>query len=87
MANYKRDHASPKDIAVRRSMLIDDRIDRELFRERFTTYRNTLARLRSAPMAPLEIETLGFIARAAGPVQEAAMIEALASLRAEGVRL
>ncbi len=61
--------------------------DAHLFLRKFDDYRGVARRLALLPTAPLEIETLGFIARLDGSVQEAALIEALASLRAEGVRL
>lgn len=61
--------------------------DPQLFLDEYNKYRGVARRLTLLPTAPLEIETLGFIARLDGPVQEAAMIEALAGLRAEGVRL
>lgn len=73
---------SPADIASLRPTE-----DPELFLRKFNDYRGVAKRLALLPTAPLEVETLGFIARLDGPVQEAALIEALAGLRAEGVRL
>lgn len=61
--------------------------DPELFQRKFRDYWGVAKRLALLSTAPLEVETLAFIARLDGPVQEAALIEALASLRAEGVRL
>lgn len=87
MTNYRRDQKTPMDIAAVRSMQIDDLADRVLYRERFLAYRGTARRLWASPTGPLEVEVLGFIARRSGPVHEAALIEALASLRAEGVPL
>lgn len=87
MANYSRRNATAAELAAVRADKMDSHADRALFMDKFIAYRDVAALLWLLPTAPLEIETLGTVARAAGPVQEAAMIEALASLRAEGVRL
>lgn len=74
-------------IADHRSLLLDSISERNLFRDWFARYRELASRLWATPTGPLEIEALGHVAREQGSVQEAAFIEALASLRAEGVRL
>lgn len=78
---------TPSAIAAKRSLMIDDQADRFLFMDAFARYRGLAVKLWAAPTGPLEINALGRVARVLGPVQEAAMIEALASLRAEGIRL
>lgn len=78
---------TPDRIAGRRSTLLDTADERELFRDQFAQYRDRVSSLWAASAGPLEIETLGRIARDHGSIHEAAFIEALAGLRAEGARL
>lgn len=75
---------SPANIAGQRSMLLDTREERDLFRRTFARVR-TIA----PPLAafPLDLEMIYIEFTRHSSVMEAAMIEALASLRAEGVRL
>lgn len=75
---------APADIAGRRSMLLDSFAERNLFRATFARVR-TIA----PPMAhlPLDLEMVCTEFTRHSSVMEAAMIEALASLRAEGVRI
>lgn len=87
MANYSRRNATAAELAAVRADKMDSAADAMLFMKTFNDYRGVAARLWLLPTSPLEIDTIGRVARDAGPVQEAAMIEALASLRAEGVRL
>jgi hypothetical protein len=84
MTNYPRDHKSPTDIAVSRSLMLDTEPERILFMDTFTRIRRLAVGLINSPM---DAELLYFAASTRGSVMEAAMIEALASLRAEGIRL
>lgn len=77
----------PADIAGRRSLMLDSFAERALFRDWFDRYRDAAVRLWSTPDGPFELESLAHAARGQSSVHEAALIEALASLRAEGARL
>lgn len=83
MANYRRDQKSAKDIAVSRSLLLDSHADRALYLRTFGRVRKVAPALAATP---LDLETACDMTLNSS-VMEAAMIEALASLRAEGIRL
>lgn len=83
MANYSRDHKSARGIAVDRSRSIDSHVDQLLYMRTFDRVRGVAPALAATP---LDLETVCDMTRHSS-VMEAAMIEALASLRAEGVRL
>ena len=80
MMNYKREQASPKDIVVSRSLLLDSYADRALYLRTFDRVRKVAPSLAATPM---DLETVCDMTLNSS-VMEAAMIEALASLRAEG---
>lgn len=61
--------------------------DPQLFMDAFDRYRGIVPSMLRGSTGPVDIDTLSTWARDSGATQEAALIEALASLRAEGVRL
>ena len=75
---------SPAAIAVKRSHLIDSRAERILFMDTFNRISRVAKQL--VVLSPLDLDTACDMTRRSS-VMEAAMIEALASLRAEGLRL
>ena len=83
MANYSRRNATAAELAAVRAGKMDRAADRALYLRTFDRVRKVAPALAAAP---LDLETVCDMTRDSS-VMEAAMIEALASLRAEGVRL
>lgn len=73
-----------KEIAERRADRLSNYTDQSLFLDAFVQVRSVAM---SLARHPLDVDAMCTAVSARGPVQEAALIEALASLRAEGVQL
>lgn len=74
---------TPHQIAAVRAERIDGFADQQLFLSTFDRFRTAAPALSD----PMDLEAVCTQLTTGVPVMEAAMIEALASLRAEGVRL
>jgi adenosylmethionine-8-amino-7-oxononanoate aminotransferase len=83
MANYSRRNATAAELAAVRADKMDSAADRALYLRTFARVRKMAPALAATP---LDLETVCDMTRDSS-VMEAAMIEALASLRAEGFRL
>lgn len=83
---YQHSAESSEAFAEQRAAKLTDYADRVTFWQVFVGARNELERRLWNPV-PLDIEHVWYRFRDHDPVREAAYIEALASLRAEGLRI